>query len=283
MSKLSPEQLGICSWSTQAETPSDLMSRLDAIGLKKVQLALVPLINDPAWHDAKTTLENSGYQVVSGMFGTVGEDYSTVDTIRETGGFLPDSTWEENRKIAKDTADLANALGLELVSTHAGFIPEADEDQDGWDKMVDRLTQVAEIFADAGLVLLFETGQETAENLNHFLDVLAQNGAGNVGVNFDPANMILYDKGDPVESLQLLMPRVRQVHIKDAVRTKTPGTWGTEVPIGDGEVDWVGFLKVLADADYDAGLIIEREAGEDRVGDVRTAIDLISAAMERVG
>lgn len=283
MAKLTPDQLGICSWSTHATNPEDLMARLDAIGLKSVQLALLPLINDKAWHDAMKTLDNNGYNVVSGMFGTVGEDYSTVDAIRETGGFLPDATWDENRKIAQDVAELANALDVRVVSTHAGFIPEAEDDAAGWDKMVDRLTQVAEIFADNDVTLLFETGQETAENLNHFLDVLLQKGAGNVGVNFDPANMILYDKGDPVESLQLLMPRVRQVHIKDAVRTKTPGTWGSEVPIGDGEVDWVAFLKVLADADYDADLVIEREAGENRVGDVKTAIDLITSAMQKVG
>ena len=91
--------------------------------------------------------------------------------------------------------------------------------------------------------------------------------------------MILYDKGDPIASLKKLMPRVKQVHIKDAVRTKTPGTWGSEVPIGEGQVDWKAFMGVLAAADFKGNFVIEREAGQNRVGDVRKAIERISQLM----
>ena len=124
------------------------------------------------------------------------------------------------------------------------------------------------MFADAGIDLAFETGQEEAGILAAFLEDLA---APNVGVNFDPANMILYAKGDPVEGLKTLLPYLKQIHIKDANLTKEPGTWGEEVVVGTGQVDWPAFLDVLDGAAYQNALVIEREAGDDRVSDILAA------------
>jgi len=96
-----------------------------------------------------------------------------------------------------------------------------------------------------------------------------------VGVNFDPANMILYDKGDPIEALRTLGPWIRQVHIKDATRTKIPGTWGEEVVAGTGEVDWPAFFAALDQVGFKGDFCIEREAGNQRVADIRAARELI--------
>jgi sugar phosphate isomerase/epimerase len=96
----------------------------------------------------------------------------------------------------------------------------------------------------------------------------------NLGVNFDPANMILYDKGDPIEAVRVLGPLIRQVHIKDARRTKTPGTWGEEVAAGDGEVDWPAFFATLKALKYNGDFVIEREAGNQRVADIQQASQL---------
>ena len=74
-------------------------------------------------------------------------------------------------------------------------------------KLADRIQVVAGIFAEKGVELVFETGQETAEDLNAFFDHLDGRGIDNVGVNFDPANMILYDKGEPIDALRKLLPR----------------------------------------------------------------------------
>jgi L-ribulose-5-phosphate 3-epimerase len=97
-------------------------------------------------------------------------------------------------------------------------------------------------------------------------------------VNFDPANMILYDKGNPIEALRLLGPWVCQVHIKDARRTKVPGTWGEEVVLGTGEVDWPAFFAALREAKFAGDCVIEREAGSQRVADIRTAKEVVLKA-----
>jgi sugar phosphate isomerase/epimerase len=98
-----------------------------------------------------------------------------------------------------------------------------------------------------------------------------------VGVNFDPANMILYDKGSPIDALKALSPWLKQCHIKDANRTKVPGTWGDEVPAGTGQVDWMAFFRVLVGSQFKGDLAIEREAGNQRVRDIATAKALVES------
>lgn len=273
MSQAISDRLGICSWSLHPKTPEQLVEGVQDLNLKVVQLALTPhRESTEAWGDAPKKLRDAGIRIASGMFGTVGEDYSTLESIRDTGGLVPDQHWQANLEIARDVARIARDNDIELVSFHAGFIPH-DQSDPLFATMLERIRTVADCYADHGLQLLFETGQETAADLMEFLDVLDRD---NVGVNFDPANMILYGKGDPIEALAKLLPRIKQVHIKDALPTQTPGTWGTEVAIGDGAVDWQAFMQTLRDGNYTGDLIIEREAGEDRRGDVRTAISRIN-------
>lgn len=279
MTRLTPSQFGICAWGTHPKDPADLLARLKDVGLRKTQLHLAPLVdNSIVWGDAQKILRDGGVEIVSGMMGTKGEDYTSLTTIRKTGGFVPDEHWDANWASSQKIAKVAQNLGLKLVSAHAGFLPSNKSDP-SFDKLVKRIAQVAKMFADHGVILVFETGQEDADTLWQFLAALDAVGASNTGINFDPANMILYDKGDPITSLKKVVARVRQVHIKDAIKTKTPGEWGTEVAIGEGQVDWPAFCKTLADANFVGDLVIEREAGPDRVGDIRKAIERITKLM----
>ncbi len=266
------QRLAVCSWSLQSETPQELVARLEATGIRRVQLALDPLREAPdVWRNAPELLRQNNISIVSGMFGCLGEDYSTLETIRLTGGLAPDATWEQNWKNIQITTALAQKLGLKLVTFHAGFLPHEESDP-SFAKLKQRLIQVADAFQARGIALGLETGQETATVLSDFLTKLNR---PNLGVNFDPANMILYDKGNPIEALRTLGPWIRQVHIKDAVRTSTPGTWGDEVVAGMGEVDWAAFFATLKEIGFAGDLCIEREAGMNRVEDIRKARELV--------
>jgi sugar phosphate isomerase/epimerase len=121
-----------------------------------------------------------------------------------------------------------------------------------------------------------ETGQEDATTLVAVLAELNERlpAKARVGVNFDPANMILYGMGEPVSALGLLLPHVMQAHVKDALPTTQEGTWGEERPVGMGGVDWKGFFGVLSRG-FAGDLVIERESGEARVEDVCRARALI--------
>jgi sugar phosphate isomerase/epimerase len=267
-----PDRLAVCTWSLHPADPQDLVKKLQATGIRRIQLALDPLRASPGvWGEAPGLLRQSGITIVSGMFGCVGEDYSTLDSIRLTGGIAPDKTWERNWENIRATAALAHELGLRLVTFHAGFLPH-DEADPGFAKMLKRLKEVADAFGAAKVALGLETGQETAPVLVKLLTKLDRPG---VGVNFDPANMILYDKGDPIEAVRVLGPWIQQVHIKDALRTKAPGTWGQEVAAGTGEVKWPAFIATLKEARFEGDFVIEREAGDQRVADIRAAKDLV--------
>jgi sugar phosphate isomerase/epimerase len=122
-----------------------------------------------------------------------------------------------------------------------------------------------------GITIAFETGQETADLLRRTLDEL---NCANLKVNFDPANMLLYDKGDPLRAVEILGPDIRSVHVKDAHRPKTPGTWGDEVPLGQGQVNIRQFIKTLQKVGYRGPLCIEREVGnqQERMTDIAHGI-----------
>lgn len=264
-------RVGVCSWSLQATAPDDLAEKLSRAGAAGVQIALDPL-RTGAWGVGATVraLEAAGVTMLSGMMATRGEDYSTLETIRVTGGLRPDEHWAENLKAAEHDARLAGELGLRIVTFHAGFLPHDRSDPERA-VMMERLGKVIRVFAARGVSVGFETGQETAGTLLEALSELP-----GAAVNFDPANMILYGMGDPGEAMRKLSARIIQAHVKDALPTEVPGTWGTEVPAGMGKVDWKAFFSTVRTCERAIDLLVEREAGDDRIADIRTALALIA-------
>ena len=266
-------RLAVCSWSLEPASADDLLKKLAAAGLHRVQIALDAVRTNAAgaWSDVAAKSAAQGVTFVSGMMGAIGEDYTTLESIRRTGGVVPDATWADNWKNIQANVDLAGRLGLKLVTFHAGFLPHEETDP-SFAKLQDRVRRIADLFQTRGIGLGLETGQETADTLALFLRKLDHRG---VGVNLDPANILLYDKGDPVAAVRTLGPWLKQCHLKDAVRTKVPGTWGQEVVLGTGQVDWKGFFRALAGAGFAGNLCIEREAGTQRVADIRAAREYV--------
>lgn len=269
-------RIGVCSWSLEPEDVDTLVERASATGVSSVQLALEPLrLGTMGVEETRRRLREAGLSLASGMMAMEGEDYSSLASIRETGGVTPDRTWASNRRAARELAQIAAELGIGLVSFHAGFIPD-DPRHPKWDVIVQRLREVAGLFGERGTRVALETGQEHATTLLGALDALARE---RVGINFDPGNLILYGSGDPIKALHLLAPRVMQVHVKDALPALQEGRWGTEVPVGRGTVDWAAFLGALRQCPGVTALIIEREAGTERVADVAEARRFLEAIL----
>ena len=271
------ERIGVCSWSWR-EPMKDVAKEMDSVGVKGIHLALGPFIAPDERHGAaegaetlafvKDKIAKGEWKLMCTMIGTVGEDYSTLDSIRETGGIVPDRSWEANKKIVTAGARLTQELGCEFMSTHAGFLDESNPK--AFRKFVERVTWMRDECKKFNVTLILESGQETAEDLAKFMKMVP-----GVGINFDPANMILYAKGKPSEAVVVLAPWIRQVHIKDAVQTKTPGTWGDETPWGDGQVGGDAFLLELQKQGYKGNYVIEREGGSNRRADITRAIEAL--------
>ncbi len=163
---------------------------------------------------------------------------------------------------------------MTAITTHVGFIPPPGETE-LHATMLARIHELADQFSGLGIDLLMETGQEPAAELLGFLTDL---GVANVHINFDPANMILYGAGDPIEAIRLLGSHIRHVHVKDATPSPRPGVeWGAEVPFGAGQVGPERFLSALRDIGYRGPLAIEREAGNDRMADVAIAARVVKS------
>ena len=267
------ENLGVCSWSFQKPL-DDVAAEMKKLGLTRIHLALQPFLEGGSRHGAaegaaaldrvKARLASGEWRLSATMIGFPQEDYSTLDTIKKTGGVVPDDAWEANKKIVVAGAKLSAELKSPGLTLHAGFLDERDPV--ALKKYTDRVKFIVDTCGEAGVPVAFETGQETAADLAKFMPTVP-----GAGVNFDPANMILYAKGNPVEAVRTLAPWIRHVHLKDAVLTKKPGTWGTEVPWGDGEVDAPRFLAELKAVGSKGNFAIEREGGNDRTGDIALA------------
>ncbi|MFT7463558.1 MAG: L-ribulose-5-phosphate 3-epimerase [Pseudohongiellaceae bacterium] len=266
-------RLGVCAWSLQPESLDDLLAACKRLQLRAVQLPLKAFhrrgMLRSGWSEsgALAELRAAGIEVCSGMFATVGEDYSSLESIRATGGVRADAHWSANERLAAEDGARARRLGLNLVSFHPGFLPE-DRTDPLREVMLHRLRSVIDSFSREGVDVAFETGQESAETLFAVLEDLQRPA---VGVNFDPANMILYGQGDPVAACETLASRVKQLHVKDAIGAEHPGQWGREVVVGSGSVDWEALFGVLSRRGLAIDCLIEREAGDDREGDVARA------------
>jgi sugar phosphate isomerase/epimerase len=266
-----PLAIGVCSWSLQVKSVPELKRLLDRLGVDVVQIAC----GDPhhaAWDEGDRLPEAAlvaGFRMTGAMLGFPGEDYTTPQTIQKTGGFGDPATRPERLDRFAWALGRTRALGLTDLMLHAGFLPEpGDPDRRPF---LDTLGKVSALAAAKGVTVAFETGQETAELLRRTLDDLR---CSNLKVNFDPANMLLYDKGDPTRAVEVLGPDIRSVHVKDANRPTTPGWWGEEVPLGRGQVDIRKFVQTLKKVGYQGPLCVEREVGdqESRLEDIAHGI-----------
>jgi L-ribulose-5-phosphate 3-epimerase len=267
-------RLGVCSWSLQVTSIAELKGFLDQLGINVVQIAC----GDPhhaSWSEGDNLPEvalASGIVMTGAMLGFPGEDYTSPQTIKESGGFGNPATRSERLERLKWALDRTVALGLSDLTLHAGFLPEeGDPDRSS---MLETLAKAGRLAHDKGITLAFETGQETADLLRLTLDELK---APNLKVNFDPANMLLYDMGDPIRAIELLGPDIRSVHVKDAIRPKSRGVWGQEVPLGQGEVNIPLFIKTLDSVGYTGPLVVEREVGgqAERLRDVAAGLKFL--------
>jgi len=253
--------------------PLGVFASIDAgLGVRlEVAHALgVPTIHLHAPHQATRTKENAqrfsarlkelGIRISVVFGGFEDESYADIPSVSRTVGLVPPSTRAARLQEMKEISDFARLLGVDAVALHLGFVPH-----DASDALHGQVVEVTRELCDHckknGQNLHLETGQETADALLQFL---AATGRDNLFVNFDPANMILYGSGEPIEALRKVGRYVRSVHCKDAKWAARPGLeWGAEVPLGEGDVGFENYLRTLKEIGYEGPLTIEREIPQE--------------------
>jgi sugar phosphate isomerase/epimerase len=205
-------------------------------------------------------LSELGIQITVVFGGFEGESYADIPTCQRTVGLVPPQTRAERARELKEIADFARLLGVDAVGLHVGFVPH-DTSDPLYGEVVTVTRGVCDHCRGNGQRLHLETGQESADGLLKFLSNVDRD---NLFVNFDPANMILYGSGDPIEALRKVGAHVRSVHCKDAKWAGRPGKeWGAEVPLSQGDVGMETFLRTLDELGYHGPLTIEREIPQD--------------------
>ena len=190
-----------------------------------------------------------------------------------TIGLVPAAYREVRTRELKHAADVAQWLGIHDIATHVGFLPPNPKDPD-YLGTVDALKEIADYANERDVYFSFETGQETPMVLLRcFQDV----GAPNLGINLDPANMLLYGNANPLDALELIGSYVRGVHAKDGEYPTDGYYLGKEKALGEGRVNFpalVGKLKALG---FAGSLTIEREiSGPQQIIDIKRAIELLT-------
>jgi sugar phosphate isomerase/epimerase len=274
MRSLEPLEIGLMFWAK--ENARETLQDVKSYGVRAGQLGF-PGDLDLAgkaeqWSDA---LKNEQVAVTTAVCSYVGEDYADIPTVQRTVGLVPADTRQKRVARTKAVADVAAKLQIKSVACHIGFVPH-DRNAALYAEIRAIARDICDHCANHGQAFTLETGQEPAPVLLQFIRDVQR---PNLKINFDPANMILYGTGDPIDALGVLKEYVLSVHCKD-------GDWppkdkadalGTERPLGEGAVGIRRFIEKLKEIGYTGVLSIEREELDQakRAADVRSAVALL--------
>ena len=283
MQPLREMEIGLMFWGE--DDPVASLREVKSLGIRCGHLGIAGGIAlEGAAAKWKQALEQEDFVVTSLVGSFNGESYADVPTVRDTVGYLPAGSRQDREARTYQLIELGAALGAPSYCCHAGYIPEDPADAD-YQAVVEICRRIADRAARFQMNFALETGQEPPKVLVDFIRAVDR---PNLKINFDPANIILYGVGDPIEALDMLAPWIVSVHCKDGIwppRDK-PGALGTEKPLGQGEVGIERFIAKLKEIGYKGALTIEREVesadqAERHVGgiphrqDVRNAVALL--------
>jgi L-ribulose-5-phosphate 3-epimerase len=276
-----PLSIGVCSWALNVRSVQELRRLCDQLEVNVIQIAC----GDPfhaAWEEGEGMPEAAlaaGFTMSCSMLGFPGEDYTTPQSIHHSGGFGPVGLRKERLERFAWALERTRRLGLSDIMFHAGFVPERTDADYG--PFLRTLGQAADQAARLGVTCALETGQESC---GHLLEFIGDLGRDNIRINFDPANLLLYDSDDPLPALRKVGHLVKSVHVKDARRPIKKGDWGTEFPLGQGDVDIPAFVKTLQEIGYQGPLCIERCVPDQKqaISDIALGIQVLRRAVASV-
>jgi L-ribulose-5-phosphate 3-epimerase len=269
---MKPFDIAVMFWADGP--PAEKLRHVKSFGVTCGQLGFpgglaLTAVTAGEWHDA---LRDEDFELATVFTAYNGESYADIAAVQKTVGFIPPATREERLARTLEASDFAAALGVPSLATHIGFVPH-DRNHPDYVEVREMVRQVCDRCASNRQTFALETGQEPAATLKQFIGDVNR---PNLRVNFDPANMILYGTGDPIEALEVVKPWVVTVHCKDGDWPAAPGALGVEQPLGKGAVGIPRFIAKLKEIGYTGPLTIEREVhGDQQRKDIQAAVSLL--------
>ena len=258
------------------EDPSSAVDRVGELGLPTCQVAVwrESLLNDAMADRLALAATNAGIEITTIWTGTPGKYVWDFYEGPSTIGLVPEESRAARLAVLKRGAEFAARVGAPSITTHVGFIPENPGDA-LYTGTVSALRDLAAFCQSMGVGFWFETGQETPTTL---FRTIADIGLDNVGVNLDPANLLMYGKANPVDALDILGTFVRGVHAKDGEYPTGGRELGVEKPLGQGRVNFPALIGRLRALGFEGALTIEREiSGPQQIKDILEAKRFLEA------
>jgi len=186
-----------------------------------------------------------------------------------TVGFIPRRYRARRLQLAKEFSNIVSRAGVKSITAHVGFIPN-DPKEPLYKSFLPVMREFVKHCKKNGQIFCFETGQELPSTLKRaILDL----GMDNVGINLDPANLILYGMAHPLDAVEIFGEYVKGVHAKDALWPNRNEPLGIEVPLGEGEVNFPLLIERLREKGFAGPIIIEREIPDG----MQRKIDILKA------
>lgn len=274
---MSKMQLGVIV--NLGEVPEEALQKVADLELPTCQLAVwnEALATPEVAQKVKAAVERTGVQISALWMGWPGPRVWNFIDGPTTLGLVPEAYRGMREQALIKGSRFAAELGVDLLVTHVGFVPENPSDP-LYPGLVSSLRYIVRECKANGQTFCFETGQETPTTLLRIMEDL---GGENVGVNLDPANLAMYGKANPNDAAEMLGPWIRGVHAKDGLYPTNGRNLGKETPIGEGVVDFPRLIDTLKKHDYKGAITIEREiSGERQIADIKAAVAYLSGLIE---
>lgn len=253
-------------------SPEEMVVRVAEMGLEACQVMWPPSASLALGKELQAAAEAHNIRITTLWAGLPGPAVWNFTQGPATIGLVPAQYRAERVVALEQAAQVAGAIGVESITTHVGFIPPNPQDPD-YVGTVAALKQVAAACQAAGVEFWFETGQETPVTL---LRTIEDIGAQNLGINLDPANLLMYGNANPVDALDVFGKWVRGTHCKDGDYPTDGANLGPEKPLGEGRVNFPVLIPKLKSVGFRGDLIIEREiSGPKQIDDIKRAMAIL--------
>ena len=263
------------------ETIQDILemgvSKLDLVGLTEIQLNCwqIDLCTEENAKKIKELFKDK--YTISGIWGgwNVGPTVWNFVDGPQTIGLVPREWRRARMEGLKKVMDFAHHLGVTTVTTHMGFMPENPSTIE-YKEILECLYELCSYADKYGILFCFETGQETPTTLLRAIKDTEKRGLKNLRINLDPANLLLYGKGNPLDALDVFGQYVVGVHVKDGAYPTDGDNLGMEYKVGKGRVNFECLISKLKQLGYKGPLTIEREiSGEQQIKDILETIEFL--------
>jgi len=263
-------KLGTMVLITEDTNSKESIKEVAELGLQTCQISCTAefMIDKLKPKEIRKVSKEFGIEISSFFLVFKGQVYNRLEEGASTVGFIPEEFRAKRLELAKRFSDLVCEIGVRSITSHVGAIPN-DPKNPLYLGFIPVMKKFVEYCQKNGQIFCFETGQELPSTLKRtIIDI----GLENIGINLDPANLILYGMAHPLDAVEILGEYVRGMHAKDALWPNRNEGLGIEVPFGKGEVDFPLLFSRLKEKGFKGPVTIEREiSGEQQKKDILEA------------